>query len=376
MLRGRAMGRAELARALGLSKTALGALAGELLEQGLLLEQGPVPARRGRRPAPLSINARHAGVIGVNLSVTACEFGVYDLLGSPLHLETTPSGRGEGQAGVYRRILLGVRRAVDHARRAGLNPSAIGVASSGPLDARAGVILDPPNFPELRRLPLAEWLARDVGLPVRLERNTSAAATAYQRQGGAANFIYLLLLDRGIGAGIVIGGQVYRGVHGYAGEFGHISLEVDGPACPCGNRGCLERVADVGAIEEAYRERGGRAVPFGRIVERAEEGEAPAQETLGAAGRAIGLAAVSLVNLLDPQLLVLGGMGARASPFLVPALRSELVAHAYPYLRWGEELEILTCPLENPALLGAAEGALNAIYRGEIAVPPIGTALA
>jgi predicted NBD/HSP70 family sugar kinase len=369
LLRRRAQGRADLSRALGLSKTALGGLIGDLVEEGLVVEsqaRHPDSARRGRKPALLKVNARRASVIGVDLSATVFEFGVYDLTSDLLSLEHLPSRRGAGQLSVYAHLLGGIQKALQRARTLGFPVAAVGVAAPGPLDAQAGVILVPPAFPELHHLHLKSRLEFDLGLPVRLERNSTAAATAYLRQCDSENFVYLLLLEQGIGAGLVVDRNVYRGAHGYAGEFGHVSLDVNGPPCPCGNRGCLERLADVDAIRHTYVGRGQPDLPLDQIVERAQQGEGAALEVLTAAGRAIGLAAVSLVNILDPRMLVLGGPGARASPFLIPALRHELGARAYPYLRWGEHLDIHTCSLPNPVGRGAAECVLNALYRGDI----------
>lgn len=368
LLRNTPLGRAELSRALGLSKTALGDLIGDLMAEGLVTESSErvsQPTRRGRRPAPLGVNARRAAVIGVDLSATTFEFGVYDLTGAPLSLRRVPSRRGEGEATIYAHLLGGIRSVLRHAGTLALPVAAVGVAAPGPLDAEAGVILVPPAFPELHHLRLRARLEADLALPVRLERNSTAAATAYLRQSDSENFVYLLL-DQGIGAGLVMNRRVYRGAHGYAGEFGHVSLDVNGPPCPCGNRGCLERLADVEAIRQAYVGRGQADLPFEQMVERARQGEEAALEVLGSAGRAIGLAAVGLVNILDPRILVLGGPGARASPFLIPAIRRELGARAYPYLRWGEHLDIHTCTLPNPVGRGAAECVLNALYRGDI----------
>lgn len=373
LLRRQALGRAELARALGLSKTALGDLIGGLLEQGLLEERGEraSPGERGRRPAPLHVQARRAAVIGIDLSATSFEFGSYDLLGESLQVRRLPSERGRGQEAVYRQIVRGVRAALGQVRALGLPVAAIGIAAPGPLDAASGTILAPPSFPDLHHLAVTARLEEEVGLPVRLERDTTAAATAHLRRSDRdlRNFVYLLLMDQGIGAGLVIDRQVYRGTHGYAGEFGHVSLDVSGPPCPCGNHGCLERVADVDATERAYARHGGVALGYAAIVERAHAGEALALEVLNRAGQALGQAAVSLVNLLDPQALILGGAGALASPFLLPALRRELGDRAYPFLRWGEHLDLRVCDLPNPAGQGAAECVLNAIYRGDIGLP-------
>jgi len=357
--------RAELARALGLSKPALGDLVGDLIEQELLLETAPTPIQRGRHPAPLRVNPERFCVVGIDLSVDDFELGLYNPLGQPLRILRTPSGIGKGPEVVYRQLLEAARQLLEQASAPVV---AVGVASPGPIDFTKGKILAPPHFPDLHNMPLVERLQNDLGLPVYLEHDSAAAARRFLRYSAAENFIYILL-HRGIGAGIVIGRQVYRGQHGFAGELGHVSFESEGEPCACGNRGCLENVAGTTAIELRYARLSKTPLPLGAIAELAHAGDSLALLSFEQAGRALGWAAVNLVNLFDPELLVLGGPGAAYADLLIPSLRHHLNTRAYPYLGWGEQLHISVDPLANPIGPGAAECALEAIYLGEIPLP-------
>ncbi|PZA06023.1 ROK family protein [Meiothermus sp. PNK-Is4] len=365
LLRVMPRGRAELARALGLSKPALGDLVGDLIEQGLLLEAAPTPIQRGRHPAPLRINPERFCVVGIDLSVDESELGLYNPLGQPLRILRTPSGLGKGPEVVYRQLLEAARQLLEQASAPVV---AVGVASPGPIDFAKGTILAPPHFPDLHHMPLVERLQGDLGLPVYLEHDSAAAARRFLRSTAAENFIYILL-HRGIGAGLVVGRQVYRGQHGFAGELGHVSLDSEGEPCPCGNRGCLENVAGTTAIESRYFRLTRESLPLGAIAQRAQGGDPLARLAFEQAGRALGWAAVNLVNLFDPELLVLGGPGAAYADLLIPSLRHHLNTRAYPYLGWGEQLHILVDPLANPIGPGAAECALEAVYLGEIPLP-------
>jgi glucokinase len=148
-----------------------------------------------------------------------------------------------------------------------------------------------------------------------------------------------------------------------------MSVNMDGEPCPCGNRGCLENVAGTTAIEFRYLRLTKQSLPLSTIAELAHAGNPQALLSFEQAGRALGWAAVNLVNLFDPELLVLGGPGAAYADLLIPSLRHHLNTHAYPYLGWGEHLQILVDPLLNPIGPGAAECALEAIYLGDIPLP-------
>jgi predicted NBD/HSP70 family sugar kinase len=365
LLRVTPRGRAELARALGLSKPALGDLVGDLIEQELLLETAPTPIQRGRHPAPLRINPERFCVVGIDLSVDDYELGLYNPLGEPLHILRTPSGIGKGAEVAYRQLLEAAHQLL---QQAPIPVVAVGVASPGPIDFEQGKILTPPHFPDLHNMPLVNRLQNDLGLPVYLEHDSAAAARRFVRSTAAANFVYILL-HRGIGAGIVIGRQVYRGQHGFAGELGHVSFDSEGEPCACGNRGCLENVAGTTAIELRYARLCKAPLPLSAIAELARAGDPLALLSFEQAGRALGWAAVNLVNLFDPELLVLGGPGATYADLLIPSLRHHLNTRAYPYLGWGEHLQILVDPLTNPIGPGAAECALEAIYLGDIPLP-------
>ncbi len=365
LLRVKSQGRAELARGLGLSKPALGDLVGDLLEQGLVVEDRPTPIQRGRYPAPLRINPQRFCVLGIDLSADNYQASLYNPLGRPLHSLQAPSGVGLGAAEVYSRLLSIAKQLL---KKASVPVVAIGIAAPGPINFDKGQILAPPHFPDLHNMFLVEKFKRDLGIPTYLEHDSAAAARQYLGSTTAENFIYILL-HRGIGAGIVIDREIYRGQHGFAGELGHVSMEIDGEPCACGNRGCLENIAGTTAIESRYFRLTKKPLALEAIAVQAYGGDTQAQLAFEQAGRALGWVAVNLVNLFDPQLLVLGGSGAAYADLLIPSLRHHLNTRAYPYLGWGEHLRLEIDRKQQPVGPGAAEYVLGAIYRGEITLP-------
>lgn len=214
-------------------------------------------------------------------------------------------------------------------------PVGIGIAG---LVTRDGVVRYGPNI-EVRDLPLAEDLGRRLVREVAVLNDGSAAVLAEQRVGAAQGYadVVMLTLGTGVGGGLTQAGDLVLGRSGYAGEVGHILVEDGGRPCPCGNRGCIEAYASgtaIGALAGERLARENRTSSLhdhvgtldGRAVsEAAHAGDAVAQDVLATAGRWLGVAAASIVNLLDPEILLLGGGAATSSaPWLLPAAREAM----------------------------------------------------
>ena len=224
------------------------------------------------------------------------------------------------------------REALVYARANGLRVIGVGVALPGLVEASSGVLLRAPNLgwigvdvgPELERLlgpaPLSVVVENEANLAALAELWVGAA-------DGLAGFIHVTG-EVGIGSGIVVGGELYRGGRGFAGEIGHFIVRPDGAPCACGSRGCLETVAGI----EAIRERAGlepqpgigeRAVAA-LLAERAASGDVAAIEAIEEAASALGIAVASAVNLLDLDAVILGGSFTPLGAWLVPRVREAL----------------------------------------------------
>jgi glucokinase len=204
---------------------------------------------------------------------------------------------------------------------AGTTPVAVGVAAIGPLDARAGRLLGPPNVgPGYRDLDLATPLRRRFDLPLYLERDTNVAALgehAFGAARGVDDFVYLTI-STGVGGAIVADGRLFLGATGVAGELGHIPVALDGPACGCGGVGHFEALSSGSGIARAAREAGlttpaGAGALTAADVARAERaGDARAAAVMARARQAFAAAVVGIVNAFNPRLIVVGGGVARA----------------------------------------------------------------
>ena len=252
----------------------------------------------------------------------------------------------EGVEAVIDRICSYARAVRDDARRAGLEePAGIGISSPGPLDPWRGVVVAPPNLAGWRDVPITGRVEAALGLPTYLERDTNAAVIAEWRYGAARDShdaIYVTV-STGIGGGIVANGRPLIGKDDTAGEIGHMTVEIDGPLCGDGMPGHAEAIGSGTAIAReglALLERGeapglallarSSIVDAELVARAADDGDAACQAVLDRAWTAIGAMCAGLVNVLNPEVIVLGGSIACNRPELPGVVRAEIDRRAFP----------------------------------------------
>lgn len=212
----------------------------------------------------------------------------------------------------------------------GIDPArleVVGVGCAGLVDVPNGILRTSPNLPTWHDVPVRAELGKRLSRTVRLVNDAQAFLAAEWRHGaaqGAANAIFLTL-GTGVGGGLVLNGKPYRGASGLGAEIGHLSVDLDGPPCSCGNRGCLELFVGRAAIERQAVEAGlddERGISPARLADRAREGDARARRIFEETGRRLGVAIAGLVNLFEPEVVVVGGGVAAAGDLLLgPAER-------------------------------------------------------
>lgn len=203
----------------------------------------------------------------------------------------------------------------------------IGICAPGPLDPKSGVILNPPNVPCWRNFPLAESVQKRHSVPVKVDNDANAAALAETRWGAARGYrnVFYATIGTGIGTGIVFDGEIYHGRTGSAGEGGHVSIDYHGPICACGKPGCIEILASGTAVAQLARQElaagakssmlelagGDLAAVTGEIVRKASEsGDPLAAKILGETTEMLALWLSNIIDLLDPEVIVIGGGAA------------------------------------------------------------------
>jgi predicted NBD/HSP70 family sugar kinase len=366
--------RAELTAQLGCGRSAAGYALAELVGRGLVRIDDRPAARAGTgpgRPSHLVEVAPGSPVaLSVHLRVDTLDVAVVGLGGRVLRVEREPVEVHPDVASIFLRISRLLRKL---GREAGRPIAGVGVSMPSPVRGEDGYALQP------RHLEWAGVPARDLvreGLdhdwPVHVGNDANLAALAEHRHGagrGARQLLYVTTEHIGIGGALVTEGSVFGGARGYAMEVGHTSADPDGPRCSCGSRGCLELVADTRALMRAaflpdapvtgieYRAR--------VLMEAAERGDATAAAAVDEVATRLGVGLAGLVNLLDPDRILLGGLLARLLPLGRARITTELRERSF--LERAVPVPVEPASLDAGALLGAAELALEPVLaaRGE-----------
>lgn len=327
--------RLELAERTGLTPQAVSKITARLREEGLAAEAGRRASTGGKPRTVLRLVPGAAHAVGVHLDRDALRIVLTDLDGSVVGERRGPLDLGAGAEAVLGAVEGGVGEVVGRARgqaRAGRPVAArllgVGVALPGPLDHTHGVLHRVTGFPEWDGFPLRDALARRLGLPVVVDKDTNAAALGLAVGGERGSFAYLHL-GTGLGAGLVIGGRVHRGARTGAGEFGHQVVQLDGPPCPCGNRGCVEALCLA-------------------AIDRGDPAEA---------ARVLGTAAANLAGLLDIDQILLGGRTITTTPD--PFVRGVAAVLAARAAREGSPEPAVPVRLAPGGSASVAEGAAH-----------------
>jgi glucokinase len=295
---------------------------------------------------------------GTNLRVAAVDFE-----GSILHLSETATPRD----GLATDILAAIVRGAEVCVQASASPPlSFGLAVPALINSTFGRILSSPNLPQLNGLDLADRVGERLQLKVVIENDATAAAIGEHWLGSSkavGNSVFVTL-GTGVGGGLILNGKPFRGTDGTAGEIGHICVEPDGVSCGCGSRGCVEQYASARAIARTATELA-RAAGTARnyqtskdVFDAATEGDAVAIDAFRSMGRYLGIALADLVNVLNPELIAIGGGAAGAWDYFIEHVRSEIRDRAFPHP--ADSVRLVRASLgESAGILGAARIAFD-----------------
>lgn len=273
--------------------------------------------------------------VGVDLGATGIKAGIVNHHGQVLEYRHVSSQVAEGRQAVVQRLIAVIEGLLRPYRQGRTPVKGIGIGSPGPLDVETGVILKAPNLRGWVKVPLRAIIEQHFTFPTVLENDANAAALGeyWFGAGRGKRSLVCLTLGTGVGGGIIHGGKIWRGANGAAGEVGHMILNPDGPACACGGRGCLEVYASakgivaraVEAMKE-YREKGEvnpQGITSEAVFQRASQGDPLFRQIRQETVKWLGVGIANLINLLNPEAVIIGGGVARASG-LLPLLRREV----------------------------------------------------
>lgn len=350
------LSRATVASRIGLTRAAVSSLVDELIRWDLLEELGPErPRRVGRPGSALAVSGRGPAGIGAEIGVDHLAVCGVDLRGTVrARAVRRGANRERSPVSVAEELTSLLQQVTAEVEKDGLWVAGLAVAVPGLIARDGRTVVRAPNL-GWHDTDLGDVLPGGVPLTVDNEANFGALAELWLGDGTPDDFLHVSA-EIGIGAAIVVDGQLLRGTRGFAGELGHVPVRPDGPPCPCGGRGCLEQYAG----EEAVLRAAGiepREDVVGVLAERADAGDEKVRTALGEAGTALGIALTGAVNLLDPDTVVLGGALAALSPWLLPSLQRELRGRTA-----GPACPVAVSGLgpEGP-LLGAAHSVVRAV---------------
>jgi predicted NBD/HSP70 family sugar kinase len=350
--------RADLARLTGLSRSTVSTLVSDLQSSGLVVERDDSarPSQQGRPPTLLTLDQSAGLILGINFDHEHVHVAIADLSRTILAERIRPLDVDNAAEAA---LSAAVELADDVVAEAGLDSERIlcaGVALSGPIDRATGTVHAGKILPGWNGIrPVAELEAR-LSLTIHLDNDANLGALAEVTIGagiGVRDAVYLMV-SGGIGAGLILNGELYRGHGGTAGELGHVLVDESGPICRCGNRGCLETFAGGPAIVDLLRRSHTDDLTFERVIELAIEGDSGARRAIGDAGRVLGRSVATMVNAFNPELIIVGGYMSAAGDVLLDPLREAV--HRYAIQSAAQDVRITGGVLgERAEVLGALE---------------------
>lgn len=321
--------------------------------------------------------------IGIDVGGTTVKGGIVDIDGSILATVTRESMASKGPDAVIRQICHTVKELLQHCKREEI--IGVGVGAPGTVAADSGVVKYPPNFADWAEVELGGELVKALQLPITVENDANVAALAEARFGagvGDPDFLFVIW-GTGVGGGIILNGDIYRGPHGGAGEIGHTTIDYNGPICGCGNRGCIEAYIGQRYLSKRARERilplveawkrQPAAAPPSQVIEllhgnldgnldmlnpqilsqAAGLGDTTAREILIEAGELLGVAIASVLNVLDLRMAIVGGGISAVEPFVFEAIERSVRGRVLKGSK--EKICVRRAKLGNTAgILGAA----------------------
>jgi glucokinase len=308
-------------------------------------------------------------VVGIDLGGTKILSVCLDASLEVVGRDYRETGASDGPEAVIERMTASARAAAGARAIA-----AAGVSTPGPVDLVRGIVTAPPNLPGWRDVPLADLISRNLGVPAWIENDANAAALAEHRLGAGrgSQHVILVTIGTGIGGGLILDGRLYHGASGGAGEIGHMLVEPGGRLCGCGVRGHLEAMASGSALDAAARDiaasepeglvavtaRRENSQPDARILDdAAAAGDASARAAVERAGHYLGIGLTNLVNVFNPQVIVVGGSVRKSTLYLQTAIA---VMQHDAFAQHSADVRVVAAALDgDEAAIGAALLALD-----------------
>lgn len=362
--------RAQLAVATGLNKSTVSSLVDDLIERRLVHEIGLNSAGTGRPATLLEIDPLGGHIVGLELGVDFVAVGIADFSGNLVWQRKEDADPMQGQDRMLEQALHLVKDAIAAGKKKGYRFLGMGLATPGTVDLNEGVLIFAPNL-HWKDVPFRKIFSDATKLKILIDNDANAAAIGEHLFGCARftrDFIFVFA-GVGIGGGLFLNGKLYRGKNGYAGEIGHSPIIADQSQAPChcGNRGCWETHVNQFSIIQRVRARlevkrdsiipklmadSNAPLSIALIKQAADAGDQEAAASFAEAGRAMGQGFAGLINIFNPDKIILGGPLSLAGEYLLPAIREVIPRHTLPEIDQQAEV-ILSSFGPNASLIGA-----------------------
>jgi glucokinase-like ROK family protein len=330
--------RVDITKVTGLSQATVTGITASLIDEGLLLEKRPGESEGGRPPILIALNPDGAYAVGVYLSISKINVVIIDLEATiRASYEMPLEKQNYAPEAIADKIVQAVQECMWQANFSRNQISGIGIALPGLVDWHTGVIRFLPDY-QWEKVNLRDLVHKKIDHPTYIENTANSLTLAEQWFGegrGVDNFI-VVTLEYGVGMGIIINGQLYRGHKGAAGEFGHTTIETDGPLCLCGQKGCIEATVGNNAI---LREAGAAAqkaewkpndptdITIEEVILAAREGAPCLRNIFARAGRVLAIGLSNLIRIFNPAKIIISGRGVNAGDLLFDSMYNTIAQY-------------------------------------------------
>jgi predicted NBD/HSP70 family sugar kinase len=334
--------RADLARSTSLTPSTITNIVKELVNTGLVIEDGYAKSSGGRKPAKLRINDLFGYAVGISLTRSWISGVIADLnlKETVQRISTDSSLSNSANTGISNLITI-IRNLILESGIPSEKIIGIGISAPGPLDSTNGMLISPPNFPGWTNIDLRRAIEEEIRIATFLDNDANSSALAEKWFGDAKDLESFVFIeaDTGVGAGIVICGDLYRGKSNLAGEIGHMTIDPHGAKCGCGNYGCLELYASPNATTTKIQNeiKSGKksilsewydgkleSLSFEMVTQAANEGDTVAKEAIISMAEALSIGVINLIHSFNPEAIFIGGTICKADTLLFDIVRKNV----------------------------------------------------
>ncbi|NUU67888.1 ROK family transcriptional regulator [Enterobacteriaceae bacterium BIT-l23] len=369
--------RIDLSRLAQLAPASITKIVRELLEAHLVQEtEIQEPGSRGRPAIGLKVETEAWHYLAVRISRGELALGLHDLSGKVVVEEQLPLAP-EAEEALSLRLCTEIDRFFTRHQHQLERLTAIAITLPGIIDTANGIVRRMPFYEEVRDLPLGELLEQRVGVPVYIQHDISAWTMAESLFGASkgARDVIQVVIDHNVGAGVISDGRLLHGGSSSLVEIGHTQVDPYGKRCYCGNHGCLETIASVESILDLARQRlaqsgssllNGRALTIASLCETAQAGDPLARDIIQGVGLNVGRILAIMVNLLNPQKILIGSPLNQAAEILYPTISDCIRRQALP--AYSQHIEVIATCFDNQGTMAGAALVKDAMYNGSLLI--------